>query len=468
MPDLESLSAKTSKASRLLSRLAKERRRILVVTHIDADGLCSGSIAFQALIRLGANASVRAIPDLDMKAIDALKEDNFDFYLFTDLGSGLIDHLSSALGSNYLIVDHHQLQREFYEHPNVINAWSFGYDGGTDVSSSTMAYVLALDIDEANKDLSPMALVGALGDRQDRGPGRAVNGLNRRAMDDGLEKGLIAVSKDFLFHGRETRPIHEAIALTYTPYLNGLSGAKDACLAALSNSGFVLKEHGRWRTLAELSDEEKQKLLEVLTSFVAAEEGGSAVISEVIGEVYSLPQEDSLTPLHDAREFATLINACGRMDATDVGVALCLGDRDNALSEALRLSGEYRIKINKALQVLEVAGDHVSIHGDVAVVEGDEFIEERMAGSISSLLASSDRYKDKMVLVSARSGETELKYSTRLGDSFPRDVNLGVIMKDAAEPVGGVGGGHSRAAGAKIQVSKRDEFTKAVLRKVSG
>ena len=467
MPEAESLTARASEASELLSRLAKERKRILVVTHIDADGLSSGSIAFQALVRLGANASVRAIPDLDPKAIEALKSDRFDFYLFTDLGSGLVDQLASAFGQDFLIVDHHQLPTEYYHNPNVFNAWSFGYDGGTEVCSSTMAYVLAVTLDDENKDLSPVAVVGALGDRQDRGPGRALTGLNRRALEDGMEKGLIEVSKDFLFHGRETRPIHEAIAMTYTPFLTGLSGAKDASLAALSNSGFVLKEHGRWRNLAELSAEEKQKLLEILTSFVGASGDGAAVISEVIGEVYSLRDEDFLTPLHDAREFATLINACGRMDAADVGIAISLGDRDSALSEALRLIAEYRVKINKALQLLQNGSDSVSLHGDVAVVTGDDFIEERMAGAISSLMASSDRYKDKMVLVCARSGETELKYSCRLGDSFPREVNLGLVMKDAAEPLGGVGGGHSRAAGAKIQISRRDEFNRAVLKMVA-
>jgi len=468
MPDPRDLKSRAADAAEQLTRLSKDRKRILVVTHIDADGLSSGSIAFQALTRLGANSSVRAIPDLDMKAIESLKADRFDFYLFTDLGSGLIDELVEAFGENFLVVDHHQLSPKYYSHPNVINSWGFGYDGGTDVSSSTMAYVLALSIDEANKDLSTSAVIGALGDRQDRGKGRALTGLNRRALDDGVEKGLLSVSKDFIFHGRETRPIHEAIAMTYTPYLTGLSGAKDASLAALSNSGFVLKEHGRWRTLAELTDEEKQKLLEVLTSFVGSGGDGSTVISEVIGEVYSLPEEDSLTPLRDAREFATLINACGRMDATDVGIAICLGDREGALSEALRLVGDYRVKINKALQLVQTDDERVSVQGDVVLVQGDDFIEERMAGAISSLLASSDRYKDKMVLVCARSGETDLKYSSRLGDEFPRDVNLGVVMSEAAEPLGGVGGGHNRAAGAKILISKRDKFTDAVLKKVSG
>ncbi|MDA4123055.1 MAG: DHH family phosphoesterase [Thaumarchaeota archaeon] len=465
--DRNALGARAEGASKLLTKLSREHKRILVVTHIDADGLSSGSIAFQSLARKGAITSVRALPDLDPRGIDLLKNDRFDFYLFTDLGSGLIEQLTAALGESFMVVDHHQLPPEYASRPEILNAWNFGYDGGTDVCSATMAYLLAKTLDERNRDLSVQAVVGALGDRQDGGPGRSLTGLNREALDDSVELGLVTVAKDFLFHGRETRPIHEAMAMTYSPYIPGLSGAKDASLAALSNSGLVLKERGRWRSISELSTEEKQKLMEVLTSFAGSSGDGSALVSSLIGEVYTLQLEDALTPLRDAREYGTLLNACGRMDATDIGISICLGDRYTALSEALRLMGEYRSKLNKAIQALQMGGDRVSTHGDVTVVMGEEFIEERMTGSISSLLASSEKFKDKMVLVRARSGDSELKFSSRLGDSFPKEVNLGLIMKEAAEQVGGVGGGHSMAAGAKIPISKRDEFTRAVLEKVA-
>src|SRR5580658_321401 len=100
MGDQGALVARAAQAATLISKLSQEHKRILVVTHIDADGLSSGAIAFQALARRGAVVSVRAIPDLDLKALDALKSDHFDYYLFTDLGSGLIDELTSAFGEN--------------------------------------------------------------------------------------------------------------------------------------------------------------------------------------------------------------------------------------------------------------------------------------------------------------------------------------------------------------------------------
>jgi single-stranded-DNA-specific exonuclease len=466
--DLSALMGRSREEAERLVDLSNRGARILVVTHIDADGLSSGSIAFSALARKNFSVSVRAVPDLDPRAIEKLKADKFEFYLFTDLGSGLLGALSGAFGERFLVVDHHQIPEGESSHPRMLNSWNYGYDGGVEACSSTMAYALAKAIDErGNQDLSALALVGALGDRQDKGPDRALGGLNKVAVDDCTSKGLVAAAKDLLFFGRETRPVHEAIAMSYSPFIAGLSGAKDAALAALSNSGFKLKEGGRWRTLGELSNEDKQKVLEVISSFIASAGHGSDLLKDLLGTVYTFEFEDPLTPLRDAREFASVLNACGRMDRTDLGVSICLGDREQALREALALMSEYRAKLNKAIQRLQQETDKVTTKGDVMLVMGEEFIEERMTGSVSSLLASSDRFRDKLVLVRAKSGDAELKFSSRIGDSYPGKVNLGEVMRAAAESVGGVGGGHSMAAGAKIPFSRRDEFTKVVLEKVA-
>jgi single-stranded-DNA-specific exonuclease len=467
-PDLNALMARQASEARDVLGLSKGASRVLVVTHIDADGLSSGSIAFSALARKDVAASIRAIPDLDQRAIDKLKADKFDFYLFTDLGTGLLGALTKAFGDSFVVIDHHQIPPGDSSHPRLINAWNYGYDGGSEACSSTMAYSFAKAADErANIDLSALALVGVLGDRQDRGPDRALAGLNKVALDDAVSQGLVSVTKDLMFFGRETRPVHEAISMSSSPSIPGLSGAKDAALAALTNSGFKLKEGGRWRTLGELTEEEKRKVTEVITGFIASSGNGSELLQELVGLVYDFEYEDPLTPLRDAREFSSLLNACGRMERTDLGIAICLGDREVALREALTLVGEYRSKLNKAIQKIQVETDKVATTGNVIFVMGEGFIEERMTGSVSSLLASSERYRDKLVIVRARSGDSELKYSSRIGDSYAGTVNLGEVMRAAAEGVGGVGGGHSMAAGAKIPFTRRDEFTKLIIEKVA-
>jgi nanoRNase/pAp phosphatase (c-di-AMP/oligoRNAs hydrolase) len=46
-------------------------------------------------------------------------------------------------------------------------------------------------------------------------------------------------------------------------------------------------------------------------------------------------------------------------------------------------------------------------------------------------------------------------------------VNLGTLMRDAAEAVKGVGGGHTMAAGARIPSGEADNFASLVSGKVN-
>ena len=449
-----------------LLKLAKDGKRILVVTHIDADGLCSGSIAFASLMRKGANVTLRTLPDLDGKAIAALAAENYDMYVFTDLGSALVADLESALGGKYLVVDHHQIQQADMGNPSVVNAWAYSYDGGKEACSSAMAYFLALAIDPNNDDLSPLAVVGSLADRQDGGPGRSLTGLNRSAVQDAQTRGLLRVSTDLMFIGRETRPIHEAVALTSTPFLKGLTGNKDSVLATLHQSGMTLKEGGSWRTIASLTPDEKKGLTEVIAEALGPAEGATEALAKLVGETYTFEFEDSFTPLRDAREFGTLLNACGRMGAAGTGISVCLGDRSEAFRTAMKTLSEYRSGINKALDGITSDSSRIERQGSLVLVRAQGLVDERMLGPVISILASSPEFSDKVVVGSSDSGDSELKISSRVGDGYPGEVNLGVIMREAAEGVEGVGGGHAMAAGAKIPASRAEAFSKAVAARI--
>jgi single-stranded-DNA-specific exonuclease len=468
MPDLEGLLARDRSVAAALGDIARQGKRILVVTHIDADGLTSGAVVFKALQRRGANVAVRAVADLNPSRISGLVEGNHDFYLFTDLGSTLLKELTASLDSKYLVVDHHQMPPEDVANPHALNAWQFGFDGGHEACSSTMAYFLAKALDEKNTDSAPLAVIGAVADRQDTGPGRSLTGLNRTALEDAQSAGLVSVAKDLLFYGRETRPIHESIALTSSPHLKGLSGSRDATLAALVKGGIRVNEGGRLRSLAELSEQEKKQVMEILASILAPESGVDAVLSQLVGEVYTLESEDPFTPLRDSREFATMLNACGRMEKSGVGISICLGDRNDSMKEGKGVLQLYRQSINKAVQGVLGEESRVQLADGAAVIRGDELVDERILGPTTSILASTERLKDRVLIARTRSGENELKFSTRVGDKFVREVNLGVIMREAAEMTGGVGGGHAMAAGAKIPLDKGEEFLKLVLERVAG
>ncbi len=467
MADFEGLLARYRALSPNLLKVVRSGRRVLVVTHIDADGLCSGSIVFAALMRNGANVVLRTVPDLDPKTISSLEAQKFDYHIFTDLASTLIPELESAFKGRYLVLDHHQIPAEDSGNRSVVNAWTYGYDGGKEACSSAMAYYFATTLDPANDDLSPLAVVGALADRQDTGQGRSLTGLNRSAVEDAQGRGLLSVTKDLMFTGRETRPVHEAVALTSTPFLKGLTGSKDAVLAALHRSGMTLKDGGTWRTISSLTPDEKMKLTEVIAGAVGTAEGATEALASLVGEAYTFEFEDSFTPLRDAREFGTLLNACGRMGATGTGISICLGDRSEALKAAMKTLSEYRSGINKALEGIASEPSRIEQHGSLVLVRGDGVVDEKLLGPVISILTSSPEFKDKVVVGSAISRDSDLKISSRVGDAFTGEVNLGLIMREAAEEVDGVGGGHSMAAGAKIPSSKAESFSKAVLERVA-
>jgi RecJ-like exonuclease len=468
MPDLDGLLKRFETVSREVIELAKSGRKIIVVTHIDADGLTSGSVVFEALMRAGANAVIRCVPDLDPALIKELETQKYDFYIFTDLASTLLEELEASFDGRFLVIDHHQLSEADMQKPTVVNAWRYGYDGGKEACSATMAFFFAAAASPANWDLSPLAVVGAVADRQDAGPGRSLTGLNRVALEEGQSAGLVTASRDLLFTGRETRPIHEAIALTSQPYIRGLTGSRDGVLAALHQAGIRLKDGGSWRTISSLDGSEKGKITELIAGMLGPTEGASDAISGLVGEVYTLEFEDAFTPLRDAREFATLLNSCGRMGQTGIGVSVCLGERAEALKDAMKTLAEYRTSINKAVQSLVEDPSRMEGHGSLVLVHAQGLVDEKLLGPVTSILTSSPGYKDKVLVAMTNSGQSEIKISSRIGDAFSGSVNLGLIMRETAEAVKGVGGGHTMAAGAKISASQAESFSSLVIEKIQG
>ncbi|HME18434.1 MAG TPA: DHH family phosphoesterase, partial [Nitrososphaerales archaeon] len=416
MPDLEGLLGRYESLSKDILKLASDGRKVIVVTHVDADGLASGSAVFAALTRAGANVTVRCVPDLDPKLIGELASQRYDFHIFTDLASTLLAELEDAFDGRFLVIDHHQLSEQDMQKPTVVNAWRYGYDGGREACSASMAYLFARAASPSNRDLAPLAVVGAVADRQDAGPNRSLTGLNRVSLEDAQSAGLVTASKDLLFTGRETRPIHEAVALTSTPYLPGLTGSKDLVLSTLHQAGLRLKDGGSWRTISSLDSAEKGKLTEVIAANLGATGGGADALNGLVGEVYTLEFEDAFTPLRDAREFATLLNACGRMGVTGTGVSVCLGERSEALNSAMRTLAEYRVSLNRSIQGLVDDPSRMERHGTLVIVGAGGLVDEKLLGPVASILTSSPEYRDKVVVALTNSGDSQLKVSSRVGD----------------------------------------------------
>jgi RecJ-like exonuclease len=176
-----------------------------IITHLDADGITAGSIMAIALKRIGARYSVRAVSDMNSSVIESMKSDGHDFYLITDLGGGWATNLKNAFDNKWLIIDHHQITDDEIltdDDGQILNPWKFGIDGGREVSTGGMAYMVASTLDLKNRNLSAMAVVSALADRQDQGEKRSFLGLNAEILKTAQSLGLVSVDVDIILAGR--------------------------------------------------------------------------------------------------------------------------------------------------------------------------------------------------------------------------------------------------------------------------
>ncbi|HZY46237.1 MAG TPA: DHH family phosphoesterase [Candidatus Bathyarchaeia archaeon] len=445
----------------VIKEAASKDSTILAVTHFDADGLTAGAIAFESIKRLNTTVHLRIVENLSDKTLQEIASIDADFIVFTDIGSGYLDLVSQILKNREIVIaDHHQALGEAPPNLHHFNTHLFGFNGSEEISGAGTSYLLAKAVDKKNVDLSPLAVVGCLGDQQDKGPKRALRGLNAEILDDAVQAKLIDVTQDLVLFGRQTRPIHRAISSTTTPFLPGLSGEEDHCLALLDSVNIPTKIDDRWRTISDLSLDEKKRLVDKIIQHVISLKLSGEVALELIGAVYTLKREEASTPLRDGREYASLLNACGRMGKPSLGVALGLGDRGASFDEAQQVYSDYRKWLSKYMNWITQDPRSLVQKGHLVIVRGEGVIDENMTGAVSSIISSSNLFggsKVTLVVTSTREGET--KVSARGTDQLiEKGLNLGKILQDLSPKYGGYGGGHAIAAGATIERQSLEPF----------
>jgi single-stranded-DNA-specific exonuclease len=454
-----------AEAAKVILETSKQDGFIHVFSHLDADGIAAAGVIGKALFRLGAKYRIRITQQLDEKIIDKIVADKPQLVILTDFGSGYLDMLNQKIPDfKVLILDHHQVNGTV-ENKNFVqvNPHLFGIDGASDVSGSGVAYFVAKAVNGANVDLAAIAIVGALGDMQDKYEQRKLCCLNEILVNDAVAAGVLKVDKDLTFFGRETRPIHKTLATTTNPFIPGLSGQETEALNFVMNLGIPLKEGDRLRSLCDLNDEERKKLCSALADYLLSK-GLHMEVENLIGYIYTLTKEEPNTALRDGREFAVVLNSTGRMDRPSLGIAICMGDRGLALEESNKILEDYRKSINKYLGWVAEKPERMRELQNIYVIYGEDFINEKIIGTVSSILVSGLVNNEKPLIAFANvESEQIAKFSGRTTEAALRKgVNLGVVMRVASEAHGGKGGGHNIAAGAQSPLSEVEGFIKTV------
>jgi single-stranded-DNA-specific exonuclease len=432
-----------------------------VISHHDADGITSCAITVDFLRAHGKSVEFKSIKQIDSTTVSDIKKQSDKTIVFTDFGSGQHSLLMENGVGNYYVIDHHIPEREYCLQ---INPHDFGYDGASQISGAGMAYLLARSFGRRN--MAPIAVVGAVGDMQDSSG--KLESLNRIIVEDAVVDGVLAVENDLRMFGRQSRPLAQMLAYSSDPIFPGLTGDVMACSEFIESLGIPLKKGGEWRSYVELSTKEREVFFSALYMALLDRGVSEKVISSLYGEVYTLLGEAFKSELRDAKEYATVLNACGRQRSSELGVYVCLGDRGQRWMAAQSLLESHRRQLREGIEYLKDIG--VDENSQFSFFDSDGAIDESIIGVIAGMAYGARIIPyDKPVLAFAQDRDDVgfLKISARANRRLVDDgVNLGAALRESSRENGGEGGGHNIAAGARIPKEKKEDFLKKMKEKL--
>jgi len=439
---------------------------VLLASHIDADGLTSAAVASTALERAGLEFETVFKKQLDETEIASIAAREYDTVLFTDFGSGQLDVIAAherAGDFQPVIADHHQpadAETEYH-----LNPLLEGINGASELSGAGAAYVLARALAQRsgqstdNRDLAGLAVVGAVGDMQ--AVGGELVGANRGIVEEGVADGVLAEGTDLSLYGKQTRPLPKLFEYATEVQIPGISGDEAGSVRFLESLDVGLQEAGEWRTWVDLTDDERQTVASALVKHAVQRGVPASKINTLVGTTYELVDEPQGTELRDASEFSTLLNATARYERADVGLGVCLGDRDGALEQAQTLLANHRRNLSEGLEYVRQEG--VTHEDNLQWFDAGEAIRETIVGIVAGMALGTEGVSaNKPIVAFARKDDEETKVSARGTGTLVREgLDLSAVMGEAARSVGGDGGGHDIAAGATVPAGDEQAFVDA-------
>ena len=445
--DAHAFLAAYERAERFITDAAGERVR--VVSHLDADGLTSAAIMLEILRRRGIEYDLSVVHTIDDEHAQTIARLDAPRYIFVDIGSGQLSSIARHITKPTLILDHHESDAEAPEGYVHINPLLYGQDGNSGISGAGVVYLLARRL--GYDDLARLAIIGAIGDIQEN---NGFTGLNETILEDATKNGSIKVERGVRLFGAQTRPLTRLLAYNHDLQLEGITGDPDAAYRFLDSLGIRIHHSRGERRYIDLEPDERMKLL----SGILIRRSHLPEPESIIGYTYTLLDEDEGTPFRDAREFSTLLNACGRMDKASVGVGAAMGIAE-LKREALLVEKTYKRAIGRAIGWFKeqlILEERIERGPGYYLVDGRGAIEAPIIGTLASIASRMDEVEGPALICSYAYLENgDLKASLRAHGDTGEDLHA--VMTRIVEDIGGAGG-HTNAAGALVPRAHEDAF----------
>jgi RecJ-like exonuclease len=434
---------------------------VTIISHIDADGISCEAILSQAVSRLEIpvrSVFVRQLEPLTMPQVPV----DSSLKIFSDLGAGqqnlMLD--KGFTEKEILIIDHHVSQPVEGRSYTQVNCLPYGY---TRMSAAGISYLVAKELDSANTDLAQLAVIGNVGDMMAREKCGLVGPARDIIVEDGARHGSVEVrKKDLNCYGTATRPLHLSLAYNDDPFIRGIGNNPEGARQFLKRLGIRQQApDGRWYVWEEIAVEDKRTIISALAEQLMA---NGEKVDRLLAETYGFPFETPRTPLRNAQEYATVLNACGRWSKPQVGGAILRGDRGSAYRDAEHMLNNHRSILRDLLQFIVDTGVKETENLQWLHVGGR--YPDTIVG-IGAGMALSKLNSDKPILIMCEVPEDRnlTKVSMRTNERVvERGIDLQRALSSASAEYGGGGGGHKIAAGAYIPKTAEQEFVQRVNR----
>jgi RecJ-like exonuclease len=442
----------------------KTKGPVRIVSHFDCDGISSAAILSKAMCNEDRAFNLSIVKNLTEDVLKEVSLEKYKVVIFSDLGSGSLEEINKHLrNKDVFILDHHLFKKvKLEENVHFLNPLVYGRKEN-EISGAGISYLFAKYLNEKNKEVAHIALVGAIGDIQEGG---GFTGLNKVILEDAKEK--IEIKRGLRMFGLQTRPIHKVLEYSTDPFIPGITGDEGAAIAFLKDLGIPLRDSNGTRKLIHLTTEEMKRLTTaIILRRMGTEKNPD---KDVIGDIYLLKDEEDGSPIKDMREFSTLLNACGRLGKPSLGVGVCLGCQKSK-EGAFKLLREYKQEIINSLNWFYANRESDLVYeGDgYVIINSEENIRDTLIGTVASIISKSNIYKDGTIVLSmANRVDDTSKVSIRIA-GYKNDVDLKSILEKISKGLSVEIGGHAFAAGAIVMqddVPKFIENAKKVLEKV--
>jgi RecJ-like exonuclease len=318
-------------------------------------------------------------------------------------------------------------------------------------------------------DLSWIGVLSAVGDMQNSLNGK-LQGLNHGILNDGITRSLVDSVNDLSIYGRQTRPLF--VALSYFGDVNlPITNNRNECILMLNKLDIPTKNGRKQRSLCDLTLEEKRRIFSELVRMLSREVPHRYVkhIPKLIsGDAYEFLMEKKYSPLRDASEFSTAINACGRHKNHRVALEVLKGDRGLALDDMDSLARKHRRYLAEKMDWVR-EDERITQLENLQYFDGNG-IKSEVIGTIAGMILSYGDWKKPIIgFTDISSEKSGIKVSLRCSRLLAHDgIHFGNIIRKVAEKVGGSGGGHSVACGAYIPEDSRGKFLRIFNETLNG